>query len=178
MISVVIPHMPIGKSDEWLAACVRSLPAFVGETIIIVNNGEGYAKAVNRGLALAKGDYLIVATNDTEWQFGKLENLCDPKAIVAPLVNGQETQWACFFGMPRRLYEVVGGFDEHYQLGYYEDNDYGLRVEKAGFGLRHTRACLITHGGGRTMAALGAGVAQDAMRANLEYFQKKWGRSA
>lgn len=178
MISVVIPHMPIGESESWLRTCVRSLPTFIGETIIVVNNGEGYSKAVNRGLALARGDYLIVATNDTQWLGGKLEDLCDKKALCSPMVNGKALQFGAFFCISRRLYEVVGGFDEQFRLGYYEDNDYALRIEKAGFGLYHTEKCRVAHHGGATMKAMGQDVVDEVEAENRLKFEAKWGRPA
>ncbi len=70
----------------------------------------------------------------------------------------------------------VPQFDEQFGIGNYEDDDYGIRVRKAGFELRIALDCFVFHYGHRTFA--GMGVHNEALRAlldeNGERFREKW----
>lgn len=50
---------------------------------------------------------------------------------------------------PRALFEQVGGFNEHYFM-YYEDMDYCLKVQKAGWKNYYVPAAVIVHHGGKS----------------------------
>lgn len=54
----------------------------------------------------------------------------------------------CCVAMRRAVYEAIGGFDEAYSPGYYEDFDYSLRARKAGFELLVAENAFIYHEGG------------------------------
>jgi len=94
-----------------------TVASFTGadEVIIVSNWKEGYAKPINKGLAIAKGDFLIVMNDDLVWDGGSLKRLCDESAVVSPIVNGKsQAFWGCAFCMPRWVYEKTGGLDERY----------------------------------------------------------------
>jgi GT2 family glycosyltransferase len=56
----------------------------------------------------------------------------------------------CCVGLRRAVYEVIGGFDEAFIPGYYEDFDYSLRAKKAGFDLLIAENTFVSHEGGGT----------------------------
>ncbi len=70
----------------------------------------------------------------------------------------------------------VGLFDEAFGLGNFEDDDYCLRVRRAGYRLRMARDAFVFHYGSRTF--LGMGVVGDQwsalMTENQRHFARKW----
>jgi len=70
----------------------------------------------------------------------------------------------------------VGRFDEAFGLGNFEDDDYCLRVRRAGYRLRMARDAFVFHYGSRTF--LGMGIVGDRwsalMTENQRHFARKW----
>lgn len=75
-----------------------------------------------------------------------------------------------------RALEQVGGFDESFGLGNYEDDDYCLRVRAAGYRLCIAEDAFVFHYGNRTF--LGMGLTRERwsalMTANRRRFAEKW----
>ncbi len=170
-ISVVIPHFPFSNEiNETLKRCADSLFGY-DELVLVVNEGIGFAKAVNQGLRLAKGDYIMVVNNDIEWVQGDLKELCVPGVVTSPRVNGDSQGfWGCFFVVPREVYELIGGLDEQFGTGFYEDDDYIKRLEQAGIEMRSI-PCDIQSKGSQTMSQFDI---PELMRVNKDKFEKKW----
>jgi len=77
----------------------------------------------------------------------------------------------------RAAYEAVGGLDERFSLGFFDDDDLALRVRKAGFALVVAQDVFIHHFGSRTM--LGSGIDAEALlNENQARFLDKWGAEA
>ena len=136
-ISLIVPHWPLETvHDDMLRNCVKSIPA--DEKIIIVNDGTGMGKAINKGFELATGDYFLVSNNDCVWLGGDILAMCDPDAITLPdrLAAQVDNRPRCFYCMPRWIYEKVGGYDEQFKVGYFEDDDMLRRWENAGIPFR------------------------------------------
>jgi GT2 family glycosyltransferase len=74
----------------------------------------------------------------------------------------------------REVLEQVGGFDERYGLGFFDDDDLCLRVRQAGYKLLVAQDVFIHHFGSRTFKALGVDT-NAQLRTNFEQFQAKWG---
>ena len=131
-LSVIIPHWPIHPDVEpLLDRCVKSLSGH-DELVVVVNDGIGFAAAVNLGLRTARGDFMAVVSNDTVWRHGNLLDMCVPGAVTSPKLNDAiQDFWGCFFVVPRDVYVKVGPLDERFGLAYYEDNDYVRRLGKA-----------------------------------------------
>lgn len=171
MISAIISHYAfLPEHDGYLEKCVASLDA--DEIIIIVNDGIGIAKALNRGLSLAKGDFLCVLNNDIILH-NPLNDFCDDTAIVTGKVaNQSDEKPRSFYVMPRWVYEKVGGYDEQFEVGYWEDNDLIRRWEEAGIPIR-IRDIHIDHVGGGTIDKIPE---RDAVFAeNKKRYIAKWG---
>ena len=62
------------------------------------------------------------------------------------------TEKLCFFcvAFRRNLLEAVGMLDEAFGLGFYEDDDYCIRVKKAGYSLKCLEDVFVFHQGGAT----------------------------
>lgn len=170
-LSVVIPHMPYSQEiEEKLSACVASLSGY-NELILVVNDGIGYARAVNKGLRLAKGDHILVCNNDLVIE-GDIRELCSPDAVTSPLVNNTPQDFhGCCYCLPRWVYERVGELDEQFEVGYFEDDDYRKRLEQAGISTRLVRTVKVTHAGGSTIKTFGE---QKVFEANKKRFNDKW----
>ncbi len=174
MISLIIPHMPFPESDAALKECLDSIIG-VDETLIIINDGIGYGKAVNIGLQLARGDHLIVANNDTKLIKGTLRSLADSEAVTVPLIEPEPKDYnpRAFFCLPRWVYEKVGGFDERFEVGYWEDDDLISRLSKEGVKTKIVYQVEVTHkdGGGLTMKRMGE---QKYYDENKKRYEDKW----
>lgn len=174
-LSICIPHWSVvPELDDLLDRCMKSLPPH-DETIIVVNEGIGFAKAVNYGLRLAKGDYIAVVSNDTVWRRGNLSDLCVPGTVTSPILNGgKQDFWGCFFVVPRDVYQKIGGLSEEYGLAYYEDNDYIARLSTAGVPMICVESCEIYSEGGQTMKHVSDKERAELNIRNKGIFDSKW----
>jgi len=74
----------------------------------------------------------------------------------------------------REVVEAIGGLDERYGLGNFEDDDYSLRAVLAGYGSCIAMDCFIHHFGSRTFK--GAEIDyQDSLEKKWKIFKDKWG---
>lgn len=74
----------------------------------------------------------------------------------------------------RELMARIGGLDEIFGLGNYEDNDYCLRAHLAGYECLIARGVFIHHFGSRSFAAAGIDYAAQ-IRRQWSVFKAKWG---
>jgi glycosyltransferase involved in cell wall biosynthesis/predicted Zn-dependent protease len=74
----------------------------------------------------------------------------------------------------REVLEAVGGLDEGFGPGFFEDDDLSLRVRKLGFRLLVALDVFIHHYGNRTFVGLGID-ARKLLQENFERFKTKWG---
>ncbi len=74
----------------------------------------------------------------------------------------------------RELLARIGGLDEIFGLGNYEDNDYCLRAHLAGYECLVARGVFIHHFGSRSFAAAGIDYAEQ-IRRQWAVFKAKWG---
>ncbi len=76
--------------------------------------------------------------------------------------------------MKRAVFEAVGGLDERFGLGLFDDNDLAERARRAGFELAVAHDLFVHHFGSRTFA--GAGIdAEKLLQENSDKFSRKWG---
>lgn len=170
-ISVIIPHYPFNdQMNVLLKRCVSSFRA--DEKLIVVNQGIGFAKAVNQGLRVAMGDFLCVVNNDLYLAKGSLRDLCVENVVTSPIVNGSEQDfWGCWFCIPRSIFEKVGGLDEQFEVGYFEDLDYRQRLLKEGVELRCITSVRVDGQGGTTMKQFKQ---EEVFNTNKAKFEEKW----
>ncbi len=67
--------------------------------------------------------------------------------------------------MKRAVYEAVGGLDEQFGLGLWDDDDLAERARRAGFELAVAHDLFVHHFGSRTFA--GAGIDAEKLLAGL-----------
>ena len=73
----------------------------------------------------------------------------------------------------RELLARIGGLDERFGRGNYEDNDYCLRAHLAGYEGLILRSCFVHHFGGASFRAAGVDYSEQ-IRRQWEIFRSKW----
>lgn len=173
-LSLVIPFMPI--DDGKYKVLEDTCKSFIGadEIIIVHNMGLGYAKPINLGLKVAKGDFLMVSNDDMQYDGGSLKRLCDEKAVVSPKVNGKSQPfWGCSFCIPRWVYEKVGGLYEGYRISYFDDEDFYQTLKKADIPMYCNERVNVFTEGGRTLHKFSDH--KDFFEENRKKFIERWG---
>jgi len=74
----------------------------------------------------------------------------------------------------REVLQQIGGFDERFGMGFFEDDDLCLRARQSSFDLLVAQDVYIHHFGSRTFTSLGFDCRQQ-LHENLEQFKTKWG---
>lgn len=150
----------------------------------------GYAAAVNTGLFHATGDILIISNNDIEfiqpdWLTHLLKPLHEGYAISSIRTtdsDGWETddyyeddaKFGSLWAMKREVYETIGGLDESFGKGYFEDLDYQKRATLAGFKVVKNHAGIAEHKGKATFKVTDPD--DSAYFAAMERFKEKYGK--
>jgi GT2 family glycosyltransferase/Tfp pilus assembly protein PilF len=74
----------------------------------------------------------------------------------------------------REVLDAIGGLDERFGLGFFEDDDLCVRAREAGFRLLLALNVFVHHYGSRTFQALDIDC-RKALTDNLAIFREKWG---
>jgi GT2 family glycosyltransferase/predicted Zn-dependent protease len=75
----------------------------------------------------------------------------------------------------RELLDRIGGMDESFGTGLFEDDDLSVRARRAGYKLLVAQDVYIHHFGSRTFTGLGIDTAK-SLRENFQLFHAKWGQ--
>lgn len=140
----------------------------------------GVAKSWNllRGVAWGKRAQLILSNDDITFAPDTIEALlgaATPNTGTVSAIAGQ--RFSLFWLNPAFYADPAWTFDERFQMGYFEDNDYAWRLTLAGWPLA-VAPTDVRHVGSATIAAMSDAqlTAKHAAYAHNEaYFQKKWG---
>jgi glycosyltransferase involved in cell wall biosynthesis len=76
--------------------------------------------------------------------------------------------------MKREVYDAIGGLDERFGLGFFDDDDLAERARRAGFELAVARDLFVHHFGSRTFVGNGVD-AERILNENAAKFEAKWG---
>lgn len=79
--------------------------------------------------------------------------------------------------MKRAVYEMIGGLDERFGLGLFDDDDLAQRARQAGYELAVAGDLFVHHYGSRTFAGNGVD-AEGLLEENARRFAAKWGGDA
>lgn len=91
--------------------------------------------------------------------------------------RGRWSEVGTLFGscllMKRRVYQDVGGVDERFGPGYFDDVDLGRRARAIGYRMLLAHDAFVHHFGGRTVAARGLDL-ENLLRTNRARLVAKW----
>lgn len=165
-------------------------------TLVRNNENLGWVKAVNQGIKMSDAPYICVMNNDTVvrtkgWlsklaAVAELEpeiGLVNPKFEAKvrdrpgrPYIEIDFCRGYCIL-VKRAVIEKIGGLDEGYGLGYYDDDDFSVRALRAHFKCVRANDVYVEHLRDSTFKELFK--EDDRIRLhekNKELFYKKWGR--
>ena len=168
------------------------------DNVILVRNEEnlGWVKAVNQGIKLSSAPYVCVMNNDTVVHTkGWLSQLIAVAAIEPdiglvnprfevkikqrsdkPYIEVDFCRGYCIL-IKRAVLEKIGGLDEGYGLGYYDDDDFSVRALRARFKCVRANDVYVEHMRDSTFKDLFAeGERLELHEKNKALFYKKWGR--
>jgi GT2 family glycosyltransferase len=77
--------------------------------------------------------------------------------------------------MPRRVYAAIGGLDEQFVPGFFEDDDYCLRVKELGLTIGCAEDVFVYHELSASFDKLSVTRRQAVFERNKALFEQKWG---
>jgi GT2 family glycosyltransferase/cytochrome c-type biogenesis protein CcmH/NrfG len=240
LVSIIIP---VYNQLEYTKGCIKSIRKYtnIPYELIVIDNAStdgtyeylnsqtdirlirnevnlGFPKAVNQGISIANGNYILIMNNDVVVTRGWLENLISHidsdkhMGIVAPMSNyasgaqllkgadklySNEDELQKFaeyiyrvnmgrrFEIPhvtglcmlikREVIDKIGGFDERFSPGNFEDDDFCLRAKLAGFKIAIAEDVFIHHFGSKSFTAEGVEKFKEILERNRKLFIEKWG---
>lgn len=171
-------------------ACNQGLAQARGEYVVFLNNDTIVTPGwLSRQLALFAEDPSIGAVGPVSNRASGCQQVdevayTDSKSLLAFAEGwrrqntGQFTRTDRVIGLclvvRREVLEKVGGFDTTFGIGNFEDDDFCLRLLRAGYNLAVARDVFIHHHGSATFKALGVDYAA-LMEENWRHFCHKWG---
>lgn len=151
-ISLLIPYYQATGKNEVLNACLTSFSDKVDQLLVNMDNSKSQYAKLNEMVDSSDGDYLIIANDDTTYISGDLKDLCVPDTVTHPLINDQSRGTHChIFCVPRKILDEARklnngkAFDDRYEHGYFDDDDFIKTVEKLGYTHRVIETVNIGH---------------------------------
>lgn len=180
---------PIG-ADQFLGNC---------HTYIRNRVNLGYPRTVNQGLKLAKGDLIAVANNDirvspnwikvTQEVFSKLKKVGslhfkmvgynEPFNLGNAVWEKGKERWCTgsFFVWNKKAIDEIGGIDENYGVGGYDDWDWHQRMNHVmDWKAAYTNGVAYQHKDSSTLNLRDPKERSETDNKNREYFKKKFGK--
>jgi len=161
----------------------------------------GWVRAVNRGIELSKAPYVCIMNNDTvvetDGWLARLISIAEnepdmglvnpefgdeKKARITarpsarPFIEIDFCRGYCII-IKRAVIDKIGGLDEAYGLGYYDDDDYSVRAIRAGFRCVRASGVTVRHLRDSTFSTMFADEKRRTLhQKNKELFYAKWGK--
>lgn len=156
-----------------------------GEYLVLLNNDTLVSPGwLDRLLSLLKSNDSIGLAGPVTNSAGNVQridimglNESNFEVFVAPYLARQQGQWFTterlgFYcvAIKRLVMERVGFLDERFGLGMFEDDDYCIRVHKAGFALAVIEDCFVYHKGSVSFGKLSVSTYRELFERNRTLF--------
>lgn len=165
--------------------------AALGNYIIIANNDIVLTKhSLDRMIEIAESDEKIGIVGpisnivsgmqlDKEAKYDSIEEMHKYAERISKKNKGQVQQFPrvaflCTL-IKRELIDKIGGLDERFSPGNFEDDDFCLRAQLAGYKTVIAKDVFIHHYGSKSFKANGEAAYAERMRINQKKFVDKWG---
>jgi N-acetylglucosaminyl-diphospho-decaprenol L-rhamnosyltransferase len=163
-----------GCAAAWNQGCAAVPAAWT----IILNNDVllpvGWRSALLGAADRAGLDIVSPAMREGEQNYNFGDYAREFAGGMATVVRRGHAHGVCF-AVRREVFARIGGFDEAFRIGQFEDADFFRRARGVGFALGTTGACLLHHFGSATQNALRSGPATGPYESeNRAHFRKKW----
>ncbi len=187
------PRAKLVQNDENLGFAAgnnRGLEAAGGEMLVILNNDTyvtpGWLLDLTRHLRRDPHLGLVgPVTNNIgneakiDIQYADMQEMQNAARAYTSSRAGERLDLPviAFFcaAMPRAVYETVGGLEERFGLGFFEDDDYCQRVRKAGFQVAVAEDVFIHHHLSASFEQLDEDSRQALFERNKAIYEEKWG---
>jgi GT2 family glycosyltransferase len=166
------------------------LAAATGDILIMLNNdtqvSPGWVHGLWRHLDHHPGLGMVGPVTDNIGNEAKIgvefSTMAEmPAWAAARAVRHRGEQSPCrvlaFFcvALRREVYEQVGGLDESFGLGFFEDDDYCNRARSAGWGLAIAEDVFVHHHLSASFDQVKASSRQALFEKNKAIYERKWG---
>ena len=179
-----------GPNRGFAGAVNQGLDAALGEILVLLNNDTiltpGWLAGLVRHLDDASvgmvGPVTNAASNEaristTYRTYGDLLDFAASRVTTSQSVDIGVLTMFCT-AMRRSVAAAVGGLDERFELGMFEDDDYAERVRGVGLRVVCAPDVFVHHFGEASFGKLvPTGEYGEVFRANRQRFEEKWGRA-
>lgn len=192
---IIIDNASLDDTYDYLKQLKKE--NFMQVRIVTNHENVGFARSINQGIEIARGQYILVLHNDIVMHDdipGKMAEImeahdditvlgpttqvtmCDAQRTKVPDTNKmkvKKTRFIDSFCMMLRK-NRAGKFDEQFGLAYFEDMDYCLQDVKNGGSIAVAVGLSVDHLGGATTSAIGMESFSRAYWRNASLFETKW----
>ena len=174
--NVRITNIAVGAPRAELTANVRITN--IPDWVVVLNNDvllpAGWLQALLGGAERHGLDVVCPAMRERDQNYDFVAYAREFMTKLGGVVRRGGAHGVCF-AVRRAVFETIGGFDEAFRIGQFEDADFFRRAKLAGFRTGIVGACFIHHFGSVTQDALSDSKKQRPYEAeNRAYFRKKW----
>ena len=99
---------------------------------------------------------------------------CAAFELAIAIAHEAGTQIALDLNLRRKLWDEIGGLDESFKVGTFEDDDFSMRVREAGYRIVTAEDCFIHHFGNGSFGKLQSEVSLRIFDQNKKRFESKW----
>jgi GT2 family glycosyltransferase len=178
------------KNKGYAAGNNDGLHLAAGQTIILLNNDTLVPKGwLDNLLRLLEKDNDIGLAGPVTNSAGNEQKIAIPGLeesnfgdVAASYLDQQRGLWfktekLGFYcvAIRRTAYEAIGDLDERFGLGMFEDDDYCLRAQKAGYACAVVEDCFVYHKGSVSFGKLSSDTYVKLFADNRKYFFGKHG---